>query len=71
VSTDAAVAWLREAIAEGKALAEEARHASDGHWWRRKAVLYMDGEPEPTGALFSGDPVLDADGEVCGGEEEA
>lgn len=65
------VAWLRAQVEARLALAREASAPADGHWWRRwvDAGHFDDGRPEPVGPLWSGEPVLDADGDVYGGAE--
>jgi len=70
-SEEEAVAWLRAEVEARLALAREAAAPTDGHWWRRMADAghFDDDTLEPVGALNAGEPVLDADGDVCGGEE--
>lgn len=65
------VAWLRAQIEARLKLAREASAPTDGHWWRRMADAghVDDGTLEPVGALYAGEPLLDVDGDVCGGEE--
>ena len=52
------------------ALAREAAEPTDGHWWRRMADAghFDDHRLEPVGHLWAGEPVLDVDGDVFGGE---
>lgn len=62
------VTWLRTAITARMELAREASPHSEGHWWRREAVMFADGGKEKVGPLYSGEPVTDDDGEVLGGQ---
>lgn len=62
------VTWLRQQVEARRALAAEACPNTDGHWWRREWEVYADGGREPVGALYAGEPVLDSDGEVSGGD---
>jgi hypothetical protein len=64
------VAWLRAQVEARLALAREASPHTDGHWWRRMtdAGHFDDGTLEPVGALWAGEPELDVDGDVFGGE---
>jgi len=55
--------WLRETIGARLALAREASPHTGGHWWRRTSDI-----GEAVGALYAGEPILDADGEVWGGD---
>jgi hypothetical protein len=64
------VEWLRQQVEARRDLAREAAPKTDGRWWRRLADRgYLDDRRlEPVGALYAGEPLLDADDEVCGGE---
>lgn len=66
--SDELTAWLRRQVQARLELAREASPHSDGHWWRRETVLYMDGGTAPVGHLYSGEQVTDEDGDVFGGE---
>lgn len=65
------VAWLRAQVQARRGLAQEASEHADGHWWRRMtdAGHFDDHRLEPVGHLWAGEPVLDVDGDVCGGGE--
>ena len=70
-SEEEPVAWLRAQVEARLALAREAAKDTDGHWWRRMADAghFDDHRLEPVGHLWAGQPVLDIDGDVFGGEE--
>jgi hypothetical protein len=65
---DEGVKWLRQQVQARLALAREASPKTDGHWWRRTSVTYINGPPEPVGALYAGEPFRDEDGEVACGD---
>lgn len=63
------ITWLRRQVEARKALAVKAAHDTDGHWWRREHAPFAGSDDmEPIGPLYSGEPWLDDDGTVFGGE---
>ena len=70
-SEEEPAAWLRAQVEARLVLAREAAEGTDGHWWRRMvdAGHFDDHRLEPVGALYAGEPVLDVDGDVLGGED--
>jgi Family of unknown function (DUF6221) len=65
---DNMTAWLRKQIETRMALAREASPKTDGHWWRRETVFYVNGTLAPVGPLYAGEMCRDEDGGILGGE---